>query len=1204
MALNLKTETEFADDSPAAQPPLPPEQIAPHFPQLEILECLGRGGMGVVYKARQKTLNRLVALKLLAPERVGDSQFAERFTREAQALAALSHPNIVTIHDFGQAGGFYFLLMEYVDGLNLRQLLRMRKFTPEEALTIVPPLCDALQFAHDRGIVHRDIKPENLLLDKAGHVKVADFGIAKMLGAANGGGTMGKGAPEGLTQSALGTPGYTAPEQKTDPQRVDSRADIYSLGVVFYELLTGELPGKPLQPPSRKVHIDVRLDEVVLRALEQKPELRYQQASVLKTQVETIVATPALPAGGSPRKPHWTTYFPGRTPLQYEICSHLTQGEQERMGWMLLLFGIGYGALFYALIWFKDNFRYGMENVTYGNILLFLFCLLLGWMFVWRWTSCYFLRSTAWARKSGNVFDGPTNRLQKRYFWFMSIVFGLVATGMALAFVHSQRVRSLQVQQSSDATNPRPPGASSPQTDSTSPSRAATPEQPAEPPKLRFLTWLDEWQTNKPGAARRPDGSPVTDPKEMDWLIQVRPIGLDVSPLKLSPKPRLLHLWFSHLEFDESSLNDVSLLDEHGVELPTAFLGQTAENARGAGSLQGGLGWLTKTLSPGAGTNIPRVITVRLRYTTSSIERTNLILIPGQTNNATLEEDSRIEGTGQKTDGRVFVSIAMNAGKMESREFGVVAFTQNGRKLTAAQVVRTPPDKAGTRLIEFVFDFPAVDKFIIGTRPIRTNQWQNVALPLPRAPAPAASLPDGATHEVIQLGGGFLNAVEFICNDLHLEYVIDHHLLPTLAVVPAFTNRMVNLTSRQALTRLLDRRNLQLLQNPLTGVAYITTKDIWKVVDPSSVAPAPKPPDLSLVIRCTNTVTKVGDEIPIEFLISNTGTDYYRYADRTYDRSGRMEEYKLVARTESGEVVPDPRAKYQRSWLGGGLFQYQILMPGRSFSKTIALNRWALIKQPGRYEVAGEYTASFSTNTATVRSAPISLTVLPRTPQEMSGYISELTNRIAALPRGGDYHGQIGPTPELDNLVMKLMFTCSPKKVPTLLDCMYRPGHSGFWECEALLYYVPRSSELKQTILAKAAERGLASNMQNLLSTYGCSAEEMHPLIERSLAPDNAQSWTCGALAAQQYASDAFTPRLVALATAPGSTARVQAIYALAANRTDEGVKALKTLLNDDDPKIREATEQALRAAYCFRGIWRGRPMKPEDFDKEYQHPK
>ena len=285
-----------AEAEPAAQPPLPPEQIAPHFPQLEILECLGRGGMGVVYLARQKSLGRLVALKLLAPERVQDAKFAGRFEREARALAAMNHPNIVTIHDFGQAGGFFYLLMEFVDGVNLRQLLRARKFTQEEALTIVPPLCEALQFAHDRGIIHRDIKPENLLLDKNGRVKIADFGIAKMLGSVGGGGAIGNSAvPESATQSVVGTAGYSAPEQKADPQRVDSRADIYSLGVVFYEMLTGELPGKRIEPPSHKVQIDVRLDEVVLRALEKKPELRYQQVSEVKTMLETIVQSTEPP---------------------------------------------------------------------------------------------------------------------------------------------------------------------------------------------------------------------------------------------------------------------------------------------------------------------------------------------------------------------------------------------------------------------------------------------------------------------------------------------------------------------------------------------------------------------------------------------------------------------------------------------------------------------------------------------------------------------------------------------------------------------------------------------------------------------------------------------------------------------------------------------------------------------------------------------
>lgn len=283
------------DSEPAApQKSLLPEELAPHFPQLEILACLGRGGMGVVYKARQKTLNRLVALKLLAPERVRDPQFAERFTREAQALAALNHPNIVTVYDFGQAGGFYYLLMEFVDGVNLRQAMKAGRFTPEQALAVVPPVCEALQYAHNHGIVHRDIKPENLLLDKEGRVKIADFGIAKMLGA----GASGVGLAE---SQPAGTPQYMAPEQKTAPQQVDNRADIYSLGVVLYELLTGELPGKPIEPPSRKVQIDVRLDEVVLRALEKNPETRYQQASKVKSDVETIVATQSNPIAPHPQ---------------------------------------------------------------------------------------------------------------------------------------------------------------------------------------------------------------------------------------------------------------------------------------------------------------------------------------------------------------------------------------------------------------------------------------------------------------------------------------------------------------------------------------------------------------------------------------------------------------------------------------------------------------------------------------------------------------------------------------------------------------------------------------------------------------------------------------------------------------------------------------------------------------------------------------
>jgi len=297
-AMNLGTDTLPDEEASAPQPPLTPEELTPHFPQLEIIECLGRGGMGVVYKARQKALNRMVALKLLAPERVRNAQFAERFAREAQALAQLAHPHIVTIHDFGQAGDFFYLLMEYVDGVNVRQAMRGGHLTPEQALAIVPPVCEALQYAHEHGIVHRDIKPENLLLDREGRVKIADFGVAKILHSE----TQDSGLDEMQT---AGTPQYMAPEQK-DHRATDHRADIYSLGVVLYELLTGELPAEKLQPPSsrvRGVQIDVRLDEVVLRALEKEPEMRFQQANELRTRVEEIAGSQeGRPGAAAPRK--------------------------------------------------------------------------------------------------------------------------------------------------------------------------------------------------------------------------------------------------------------------------------------------------------------------------------------------------------------------------------------------------------------------------------------------------------------------------------------------------------------------------------------------------------------------------------------------------------------------------------------------------------------------------------------------------------------------------------------------------------------------------------------------------------------------------------------------------------------------------------------------------------------------------------------
>ena len=303
----IATEGGAPPGTPPFTPPTIPD-LAKLFPQLEIFELIGKGGMGAVYKARQPALDRFVALKILAPRSGGDLDFAERFTREARALAKLSHPNIVAVHDFGTVGQasslspseisggksetgatsvLHFFVMEYVDGPHLRQIEQAGKLPPREALEIIPQICAALQFAHDEGIVHRDIKPENILLDKKGRVKIADFGLAKILGQ----------EPKDFrltgARDVVGTPHYMAPEQIEKPQTVDHRADIYSLGVVFYEMLTGELPLGKFQPPSQRVQVDVRLDEIVMRSLEKEPQRRYQHVSEVKTRVETIAQTSA-----------------------------------------------------------------------------------------------------------------------------------------------------------------------------------------------------------------------------------------------------------------------------------------------------------------------------------------------------------------------------------------------------------------------------------------------------------------------------------------------------------------------------------------------------------------------------------------------------------------------------------------------------------------------------------------------------------------------------------------------------------------------------------------------------------------------------------------------------------------------------------------------------------------------------------------------
>jgi predicted Ser/Thr protein kinase len=252
------------------------------LPQFEILELLGRGGMGVVYKARQRQLDRLVALKILPPADALSPDFLARFSREARSLAKLTHPNIVAIYDFGESGGIYYFSMEFVEGVNLRQLLATKEVSAEQALAIVPQICDALAYAHEEGVVHRDIKPENILIDRKGRVKIADFGLAKLL----------QREALDLTLTAtgvtLGTMRYMAPEQMEKPETVDHRADIYSLGVVIYEMLTGDVPMGRFALPSQTAGVDARLDQIVLHALEREPSQRYQQVTEVKTDFENL----------------------------------------------------------------------------------------------------------------------------------------------------------------------------------------------------------------------------------------------------------------------------------------------------------------------------------------------------------------------------------------------------------------------------------------------------------------------------------------------------------------------------------------------------------------------------------------------------------------------------------------------------------------------------------------------------------------------------------------------------------------------------------------------------------------------------------------------------------------------------------------------------------------------------------------------------
>lgn len=293
----------MSEENPPLNPaPLAVEEVAQLFPDYEMHRLLGCGGMDAVYLARQSALDRLVAIKLLSLEVSVDHAFAARFSREARAMAKLNHAHIVAVYASGTtAEGHLFMVMEYVEGASLREVIHQVALDPDQSLSLAGQIGAALAYAHGKGVVHRDIQPGNVMVDGESHVKVTNFGLARL--------TEPGSAPAGITMTGMiaGTSDYVAPEQKSD-RPADHRADLYALGVTLYEMLCGHVPQGSFVPPSLSIGCDARIDEIVRRAMQPQPELRYQSALAMNADLATarlprpepaVVPAPVKKAAGS-----------------------------------------------------------------------------------------------------------------------------------------------------------------------------------------------------------------------------------------------------------------------------------------------------------------------------------------------------------------------------------------------------------------------------------------------------------------------------------------------------------------------------------------------------------------------------------------------------------------------------------------------------------------------------------------------------------------------------------------------------------------------------------------------------------------------------------------------------------------------------------------------------------------------------------------
>ncbi|HEX5791225.1 MAG TPA: serine/threonine-protein kinase [Luteolibacter sp.] len=254
-----------------------PEELAPWFPQYEIGYLIAVGGMGAVYRAVQKSLDRTVAIKVLPTEFSQDAEFCRSFQSEAKAMAKLNHSNLIGVYDFGEAGGQLFIVMELVEGHSLHDACHGGALDQYEAIRLMEGICAGLAHAHENGVLHRDIKPANILLGADQVPKIGDFGLARAAGTR---------IEEG--EVIFGTPGYTAPEVLQPPHEFDHRADIFSLGAMLHELLTGKIPDADPRPASAQVRSDPRLDAIIRKAMHPQPSKRYNDAMEMAKDLSKV----------------------------------------------------------------------------------------------------------------------------------------------------------------------------------------------------------------------------------------------------------------------------------------------------------------------------------------------------------------------------------------------------------------------------------------------------------------------------------------------------------------------------------------------------------------------------------------------------------------------------------------------------------------------------------------------------------------------------------------------------------------------------------------------------------------------------------------------------------------------------------------------------------------------------------------------------